>query len=244
MHTTEGLTKFNGQIGHAVDNVLAMSRYTLRVLDSFQIEQESRGMISQFFDGVLAPFQPIKFTEDLLFDQFIEYTKMIEDEIAKLLVEAEDLQMQLNLMESSTDTIGGIAYRDQKHANAKRDEIYSWLWTRVGGNRSKIGKINDELDFLQKITFDRKSASIHVSTTILRLLDTKSQLENLRTRLALPDLIRESRPLSVHIETILAGAERLEDKRQHARDRELSFIMSPKGKNEKPVLELGSSRTR
>jgi len=221
-----------------------MSKYTLRVLDGFQIEEESRGTISQFFDGILAPFQPIKFTEDILFDQFIAYTKTIEDEITKLLVEAEDLQMQLNIMESSTDTIGGIAYRDQKHANAKKDEIYSWLWTRVGGNRNRIGKINNELDFLQKITFDRKSAALHVSTTILRLVDTKSQLENLRTRLALPELIRESRPLSVHIDTILAGAERLEDKRQSARDRELSFIMSPKGKDANPVLELGSSRTR
>lgn len=244
IHTTEGLTRFNGHIGAAVDHVLAMSRYTLRVLDGFQIQQESRGTIGQYLEGLLTPFQPIKFTEDLLFDQFIEYTKAIEDEITKLLVDAEDLQLQLNLMESSTDTIGGIAYRDTKHANAQRDEIYSWLWTRVGGNRGRIGKINDEIDFLRKITFDRKSAAVHISTTILRLLDTKAQLENLRTRLASPDLLRESKPLSVHIDTIMAGAERLEDKRQHARDRELSFIMSPKGKDAKAPLELGSSRSR
>lgn len=244
MQTTEGLTKFNGHVGRAVDNILAMSKYTLRVLDGFQIEQESRGAIGQFWEGILAPFQPIKFTEDLLFNQFIDYTKTIEDEISNLLVEAEDIQMQLNLMESSTDIIGGIAYRDEKHASSKKDEIYSWLWTRLGGNRQRIGKVNEEIDFLRKITFDRKSAALHISTTILRLLDTKSQLENLRSRLALPDLVRETLPLSAHIETILAGTERLEDKRQHARDRELAFILSPKGKDAKPVLELGSSRTR
>lgn len=245
--TTESLTSFNSHIGRTVDYILAVSKYTIRVLDSFQIEEQSHGAISQFWGSMLAPFQPVKLSRDVIFDQFIEYTKTIEDEIVKLLQEAELLQKQLYLMDSSTDSIGEVSYKNEKHATAQKDEIYSWLWTRVGGNRSKVKKVNSTIELLQKINLNRKSAATHVSNIILRLLDTKAQLENLRSQVAQPDLIQETLPLSVHIEIILAGTERLENIRSDTRDREITWIRSAQEaiyRKEDAPLELDATRSR
>lgn len=86
------LQKFNSHIGRAVDNLLATNRWTKRVLDDISVRDASRGAIASFFssdNSLLAPFQPIKFTEDALLDQYIQHTRVAEEEIQRLVAEAQ-----------------------------------------------------------------------------------------------------------------------------------------------------------
>jgi hypothetical protein len=59
----------------------------------------------------------------------------------------------------------------------------------------------------------------HVSGTILRLQAIAAGLEDLRERVGSPELLRDrvDIPLSVHIENIELGVERLEEGRKAAR---------------------------
>lgn len=210
-----------------MDSVIATTRWTTRVLDGIQERDASRGSISAFInDRVLAPFQPVKFTESILLDQYIQHTHVVEEEINKLIAEAQALLLVLNNLEDRLEVIHGIATREDMHAKALKDEILSELWTMVGGNRGKLNKMDRQLNLLQQVGIYRKNAYAHVSGTIIRLQAMGAGLEDLRERVGSPELLRDriDIPLSVHLENIQKGVERLEEGRQNARKLEDEHI--------------------
>ncbi|MCJ1339310.1 hypothetical protein MMC09_004599 [Bachmanniomyces sp. S44760] len=214
------LQKFNSHVGRGVDNILATARWTKRVLDGIAFRDDSRGVISSFVsDRLLAPFQPLKFTEDALLDQYVQHTRIVEEEIQRLVEEAQILLMVLQNLEDRLDIIHGISVRDNLHAKGSRDEVLSQLWTMLGGNRSKLGKYDNQLQLLQQVNQYRQSAFAHVSGTILKLQAIGAELEELRERVGSAELLRDRAqiPLSVHIENIQLGVERLEAGRSHAK---------------------------
>ena len=222
------LQKFNSHIGRAVDHVVATTHWTTRVLEGIQMHDASEGVINSFASKLLAPFQPVKakFTESALLDQYIKHTEIIEEEIRKLIDEAQALLMVLNSLEDRLEVIHGIVTRDGIHANAQREEILSELWTMVGGNKGKLTKTQRQLALLGQVGMYRKSAYGHVAGTILKLQQIGAGLEDLRERVATPELLRDrvDIPLSVHIENIQRGVERLEEGRQNARKTENEHI--------------------
>lgn len=214
-------------MGRAVDSVIATTRWTTRVLDGIQERDASRGAVNAFInDKLLAPFQPVKFTESILLDQYIQHTRIVEEEINKLITEAQALLLVLNNLEDRLEVIHGVATREDMHAKALKEEILSELWTMVGGNRGKLNKMDRQLNLLQQVGIYRKTAYAHVSGTILRLQAMGAGLEDLRERVGSPELLRDRLdiPLSVHIENIQKGVERLEEGRQNARKLENEHI--------------------
>jgi hypothetical protein len=221
------LSKFNSHVGRAVDSVIATTRWTTRVLDGIKERDASIGSLSAFFNNrLLAPFQPLKFTEHNLLDQYIQHTRIVEEEIHKLIAEAQAILMVLTNLEDRLDVIHGIATRDDMHTMARKEEILSELWTMVGGNRGKLSKMTRQLDLLKQVGIYRKTAYAHVSGTIIRLQAMGVGLEDLRERVGSPELLRDRLdvPLSVHIENIQKGVERLEESRQNARKLEDEHI--------------------
>lgn len=210
------LTKFNSHVGRAVDSVISITRWTSRVLDGIQERETSRGLIGTFVnDKLLAPFQPTKFSERLVLDQYVEHTQAVEEEIARLVLEAQALLMVLNNLEDRLEIIHGITVRDGVQVQASKDETLSELWAWLGGHRGKINKLNGQLNLLKEIGDRRKIALAHVSGTLIKLQEISSGLEDLRERVAAPELLRDriDIPLSVHIEHIQAGINRLEEQK-------------------------------
>lgn len=144
----------------------------------------------------------------------------MEEEIHKLVAEAQDILMVLTNLEDRLDVIHGISIRDDMHTTALKEEILSELWTMVGGNRGKLNKLTGQLDLLKRVGFNRKTAYAHVSGIIIRLQAIAAGLEDLRERVVSPELLRDriDIPLSVHIENIQKGVERLDASRQAARE--------------------------
>ena len=227
------LQKFNSHVGRGVDNILATARWTKRVLEGIAERDGSRGAISSFFnDKLLAPFQPIKFTEDALLDQYIQHTRVVEEEINRLVVEAQALLLVLQNLEDRLDVIHGIAVRDNQHARGSREEVLSQLWTMLGGNRSKLGKFDSQLRLLGQVSTYRQNAIAHVSGTLVRLQGMGAELEELRERVGGVELLggKGSVPLSLHIENIEMGVERLERGRKGAKELENEELRKSLGK--------------
>jgi hypothetical protein len=217
------LQRFNSHVGRAVDNVLATARWTGRVLDGIAARDGSASIIGTFISGtLLAPFQPLKFTEDALLDQYVQHARIVEDEIHRLIAEAQALLLILTNLEDRLDVIHGIALRDGGHANRGRDDVLALLWTQLGGNRDKLGKFDAQLRLLQQVNQHRQSALAHVTGTIVRLQAMGAELEELRERVGAPALLREHAdiPLRVHIENIQMGVERLEQGRERSKETE------------------------
>lgn len=221
------LQKFNSHIGRGVDIVLSTARWTERVLDDMALKQSTRGLIPGFInDKLLAPFQPVQFTESRLLDQYIKHTRVISEEIEQLLAEAQALLLVLQNLEDRLDVIHGIAMRDNIHAQGSKDEVLSQLWTLLGGNRGALGKYNNQLRLLREVGNQRKVAWAHVSGTILKLQAMGAELEELRERVGSAELLRDRAdiPLAVHLESIRLGVERLEEGRKKARELESGHV--------------------
>lgn len=236
------LQKFNSHVGRGVDNILATARWTKRVLDGIAERDGSRGAIAYFFnDKLLAPFQPIRFTEDALLDQYIQHTRIVEEEINRLVMEAQALLLVLQNLEDRLDVIHGIAVRDNLHAQGGRAEVLSQLWTTLGGNRSKLGKFDSQLRLLSQVNTYRQSAIAHVSGTLVRLQGMGAELEELRERVGGVELLggKGSVPLSLHIQNIEMGVERLERGRKGAKELEKEELRKSleKGKGSGVMIE-------
>ena len=164
------LQRFNSHVGRAVDSVVSTTRWTARVLDGIQERDASRGSINAFInDKLLAPFQAVKWSENILLDQYIKHTRIVEEEIGKLISEAQALLMVLDNLDNRLEVIYDISSRENGHAKARKEEILSELWTMVGGNRGKINKMDRQLNLLTQVGVYRKIAFAHVSGTIIRL---------------------------------------------------------------------------
>ena len=217
------LQKFNSHVSRGVDNILATARWTKRVLDGMAERDGSRGLIASFFsERLLAPFQPIRFTEDALLAQYIQHTRAVEEEINRLVMEAQALLLVLQNLEDRLDVIHGIAVRDNLHVQGSRAEVLSQLWTMLGGNRSKLGKFDSQLRLLSQVNTYRQNAIAHVSGTLVRLQGMGAELEELRERVGGVEVLggKGSVPLSLHIENIEMGVERLERGRKGAKELE------------------------
>ena len=217
------LQKFNSHVGRGVDNILATARWTKRVLDGIAARDASQGALASFFnDRLLAPFQPVKFTEDVLLDQYVQHTRVVEDEINRLVTEAQALLLVLQNLEDRLDVIHGIATRENLHAQGSKAEVLSELWTILGGNRGKLGKFDSQLRLLNQVNTYRQNAIAHVSGTMVKLQGMGTELEELRERVGGVELlgVKGAVPLSVHIENIEMGVERLERGRRGAKELE------------------------
>ena len=217
------LQKFNSHVGRGVDNILATARWTKRVLNGIAEREASKGAIASFLSGkILAPFQPLKFTEDTLLDQYMQHTRVVEEEISRLVTEAQALLMVLQNLEDRLDVIHGIAIRDNLHTQGSKAEILSQLWTMLGGNRRKLGKFDSQLRLLKQVDTYRQNAIAHVSGTLVKLQGMGAELEELRERVGGVELLggRGAIPLRLHIENIEMGVERLEKGRKGAKELE------------------------
>ena len=212
------LQKFNSHVGRGVDNILATARWTKRVLDDIADRDASQGALSYVFKSkILAPFQPVKYREDALLNQYIQHTRTVEDEINRLVAEAQALLAVLQNLEDRLDVIHGIAIRDNLHAQGGKSEVLSQLWTMLGGNRGKLGKFDTQLRLLGQVNSYRQEATSHVTGTLIRLQSMGAEIEELRERVGGVELLEGRIPLGLHIENIEMGVERLERSRKGAK---------------------------
>ena len=237
------LTKYNSRIGRAVDRILTTNRWTLQVLDGIASTEASQGSISRFASRHLNIFSPFSATpqmsQDVLFDQYVRHTSAIEEQIQRLILEAQALLQILNNLDDRLDLIAGIAMRDGIRAKDNSEELFSLLWTKLGGNKASVQKYERQMSVLRDVGQYRKLAWAHVSGTIIKLQAIAANLEDLRERVARPETvgIRAELPLEMHVQEIVMGVERLEAVREEGRRVEGQRLRGILDKDERLALE-------
>lgn len=216
------LTRFNAQIGHAIDRILSINRWTLRVIDGVATREVGQGSVSRFFQQTLpgAVGFHISTLDEVLLNQYLIHTSQVEDQIATLIIKAQALLAVLNNLDGRLDLIADIVTRDGMSVSRNKDELFSFLWTKLGGNRDSVKKIKDQLTLLNDVNRYRKVAYNHVSAALLKLMDIQAELEDLRERVAVAETVGLVVPLEQHIENVKLGVERLEDIRDEQRGKE------------------------
>jgi hypothetical protein len=218
---SQDLSKFNARIGRAVDHILSTNRWTLTVIDGIATTESNRGSITRFFSdhlNIFAPFQPVSLSRDVLLDQYLRHTAAVEEQILSLISEAQALLSILENLDGRLDVIAGITTRDGLKAEENRDELFAYLWTKLGGNRSSMKKIDQQIQLLRDVGSYRRIAWAHVTNTIVKLQAIRDNLEDLRERVAMPETIGADKvPLEIHIDAINLGIQRLEEQRDTSR---------------------------
>ncbi|KAH7156395.1 hypothetical protein EDB81DRAFT_389122 [Dactylonectria macrodidyma] len=227
--TASDLQKFNTHVGSAVDAVISINRWTSRYIDTLAPESPDNlsppstalvGWTSWLFH----PFQPTAdhmFNERVLLDKYIEHTALVSERIAALILEAQAILRLLTKAEDHLALIYDITSRSSADTAQRRESVLWTLWTLVGANTARLNSLAQQLALLRQVDVQRSSAVAQVSALILELEAIQAGLGDLRDRVAQPALLQDTTgpaiPLTVHIETIDRGVERLEDARRRIR---------------------------
>lgn len=229
------LSRFNSRIGRAVDHILSTNRWTLQVIDGVAAQDAARGTLSKWVStnlNVFAPFQPIALTRNALLDQYLRHTGAVEEQILSLITEAQALLSILDNLDGRLDIIASIATRDGIKVEDGKDELLSLLWTKLGGHRNSVAKLDKQLSLLNDVGSYRRMAWAHVNGAVIKLMAIRDSLEDLRERVAMPETVGDVVPLEVHIQNINLGIERLEEQRDAGRRLEAERLASITGKVE------------
>jgi hypothetical protein len=207
------LSKFNSHIGRAVDHIIVSNRFTLQVLEGVADSDSNRGALSRVFSWLNSG----TLTEYHVLERYLRQTSEIEEEIQRLIVEAQALLKLLENLDERLDVIHDIVTRDGVHLAGSREELFAHLWTKLGGNRATAAKMDKQMDLLRWVGAHRKQAMQHVSHVVVKLQAIHAELENLREHVAEPEVAGVEVSLQQHVETILLGVERLERVRESNR---------------------------
>ncbi|KAI1413204.1 hypothetical protein F5Y13DRAFT_161785 [Hypoxylon sp. FL1857] len=217
------LQMFNTHVGSAVDSVISINRWTSRYIDSIAANREANdNMLSRLGGWLFSPFQIAVFDERALLDKYIEHTALVSDKIANLILEAQAILRQLNQAENSLQQINEQVVHTGNVVKEKHNEVFWNIWTLVGANGRRLHNLKAQLSLLRQVESQRHSAVRRLDGLIHDLHDIQTKLSDLRDRVAAPELLGDTAniPLTVHIETINAGVERLEAARSRIRAEE------------------------
>ncbi|KAH6845300.1 hypothetical protein B0I37DRAFT_379750 [Chaetomium sp. MPI-CAGE-AT-0009] len=243
---TSVLQRFNTRVSSTVDWVISITRWTSRNLEPF--DKGSRddqgglaGLVGTWTEWLLSPFQPTLLSERYLLDRYIEHTELVSDKVAQLILEAREVLHSLSKAEGHLDAIYNFVTRTHKTVQGRKDDILWTLWTLVGANNRRLSNYNSQLALLKQVDAQRSDAVRLVNELILELEKIQASLGDLKERVSEPGLLRSQAeiPLSVHIETINRGVERLEEARSRIRsieDERIKEVLA-RGKGEEKLID-------
>ncbi|KZP23892.1 hypothetical protein FIBSPDRAFT_889400, partial [Athelia psychrophila] len=103
-------------------------------------------------------------------------------------------------------------------------ELLAALWTKLGGNRRELQGHGDHRALLKGLGDYRRRALVHVVAALTTLQAMSEDMEDMRERVAAPELVGSRVPVEVHIRSIRSGLERLKEGRVKAKEREEEAI--------------------
>jgi hypothetical protein len=136
--------------------------------------------------------------------------------MVRLREEAEISMGHLLRLEEHLVVLHEVTHRDNKELTAAQEDVLAELWTWLGGNKRNSGRWT--LTSICSRTWNkyRRKALAHVIATLQTLQGLDADMEELRTRVAAPDIVGDKIPIEVHIKSIKAGVDRLKEGQMRA----------------------------
>ena len=150
-------------------------------------------------------------TEEAVIETFLMSMDNIASHMVRLRDEAEISMSHIMRLDEHLMVLHEITHRDNKELTAAQEDVLAELWTWVGGNRSRLRKMSLNLDLLKNVEKYRRKALAHVVATLQVLHTLDADMEELRTRVAAPDIVGDKIPIEVHMKSIKVGVERLKE---------------------------------
>lgn len=150
----------------------------------------------------------------------------------RLALEAEVSISDLNTLEEHLKSIHEVVSREDSSIIAAKDELLAQLWTKLGGNQKELKGMNKHLVLLKGVGSYRDRALAHVVAALQTLETMAEEMEELRERVAAPELVGDAIPVEVHMKSIRSGLERLKDRRigaKHAEEQIRNRILRSEG---------------
>lgn len=193
---------------------MAVNDYALNLIEGTTHDQPNSLI------RVIWPFGAAKPSRDTIVEAFRGSMDVHADEMARLILEVEVANANLDQLEEDLAVLHELCTREKITLTEKQEELLSQLWTMLGGNRAQRKKFSTNLELLKALGEYRKRAAAHVAAAMQTLQAMGEDMEDLRERVAAPEVVGDHIPIEVHMRSIQNGMERLKDQRIRARERE------------------------
>ncbi|GLB40283.1 hypothetical protein LshimejAT787_0801540 [Lyophyllum shimeji] len=210
--TGRDLQRLSSKIGGAVDNIMAVNDYALHQIDAAHSQPPT---VKSLYG--LIPWSARKPTNDIVLRTFTEAMGVLSASMQRLILEAELNLANLEKLEERLSTLHDQVSREDSTLTSAKSEVLAELWTKLGGNRKKLRNFDDHLSLLKNLGLYRKKALAHVTAALQSLHAMSSDMEDIRERVAAPELTESRIPVEVHMKSIQSGLERLKAGRVRAR---------------------------
>ncbi|KAF7795270.1 hypothetical protein EIP86_006423 [Pleurotus ostreatoroseus] len=207
-----GLQKLSSRIGGAVDSIIAVNDYALHTIEAAQSKSKSALSVWPFYSAAAI--------EETVRDTFTQSMSVIEAHIVRVVTEATLALGALEHLEERVNTLHESIVRENSSLIHEREELFAELWTILGGNRKKVRKVDQHLFLLSSISDYRRRALAQVSAALQTMQGMSEDMEDLRERVAAPELMGERIPVEVHLKSIKAGLDRLQSDRKRTKERD------------------------
>ncbi|PFH53158.1 hypothetical protein AMATHDRAFT_73706 [Amanita thiersii Skay4041] len=228
--TGRGLQKMSAKVAGAVDNILAVNTYALQTIEEANSKKPS------VFSS-LVPWLDDK-SKKAVANTFADTMVVLSANLERLILEAEVNLANLNALEEHLSTLHDMVTREGVAISGVKDELLADLWTILGGNRSKLKNLDTHISLLKNLGVYRRKALAHVTAALETLQAMSDDMEDLRERVATPELVGPSIPMEVHVKSIQNGIERLQEGRNRAKRIEADAVrrVLDIGKNEEDFM--------
>ncbi|KAJ6510495.1 hypothetical protein C8R45DRAFT_964284 [Mycena sanguinolenta] len=207
------LNKLNAKVSGAVDGIMAVNDYALKTIEAAPTEPPP-SILSQLVPWTSKP------KTNLVLSTFEDSMNYLTFAIQGLVLEFELNLQNLNKLEEQLSVLHELVSREDSSISSAKSDLLGALWTKVGGNRRKLRGYEHHLQLLKGLTEYRKQALVHVVSALQTLTQMSEDIENLRERVAAPELAGSRIPVQVHIRSIQNGLDRVKESRTKAQVRE------------------------
>ncbi|KAH9934425.1 hypothetical protein B0H21DRAFT_813538 [Amylocystis lapponica] len=210
--TSRGLQRLSAKIGGAVDSIMAVNDYALHKIEA----------ADHIRSASLIPVWPRSrpSAEKILPQVFEQAMDVLSAHVQRVILEAEVSFSRLDMLEQRLATLHEHLSREEASITSAKNELLSDLWTRLGGNRRELRSFEGHLEVLGNLADYRVRALAHVVSTLHKLQGLSGDLEDLRERVAAPELTGPGISVEVHMRSIRNGLERLRAVKAHGERRE------------------------
>ncbi|CAK5273986.1 unnamed protein product [Mycena citricolor] len=216
--TGRSLNKLSSKVSGAVDGIMAVNDYALLTIEG--AHQKPAPPIW----GSLIPWKSSTSKTAIILDAFEDSMNYLSFTLQRLVVEFELSMRNLDNLEEKLSVLHEMVTREDVSLSSAKSELLSELWTILGGNRRKLRGYENHLGLLKGLGQYRKQALMHVVSALQALTQMSEDIENLRERLAAPELTGSRIPVEVHIKSIQSGLERIKEGRAKAKEKETDAV--------------------
>ncbi|KJA19186.1 hypothetical protein HYPSUDRAFT_121024, partial [Hypholoma sublateritium FD-334 SS-4] len=221
--TSRGLQRLTSKVGGSVDDIMAVNDYALKSIQAARMKEKlcwSPHCLITFNDAGRIE------TDEVVAQTFDQAMSVLSINMERLVLEAEQCLHNLNDLEEQLMTLHQITAREDISISAAKSDLLEDLWTRLGGNRKSLRNFDHNLVILKGLAVYRQQAFVHIVAAIQTLQGMSEDMEDIRERVAAPDLAGAKIPVEVHIQSIQVGLDRLRHGRMMAKILEEDAICS------------------